>query len=186
MGLLDDYQIDLNEVEEPNYDIDDDFYEFVVSDMFIKEGTKKDPNAVNLVIDYSLGDSGKSKQEWFGLPEDASSPTTKEIQKLGFLKLRLKSLGASDEQLQSIDPDDFIGLSGTLEVFTNKGYQNIRNVRLDEDASDAETEVEEAPKAAPAKAPAAKKVAPKVAERKAEAAPAKAASVGVKRNPFAK
>lgn len=182
MGLLDDYQIDLNEVEEANYNVPDDFYEFIIGDMFIKEGTKKDPNAMNLVIDYSLGDTGKSKQEWFGLPADSSSPTDKELQKLGFLKTRLLSLGATEAQLTDIDPEDFIGLSGTLEVFTKGDYQNIKNVRIDTDDSDAEVEVEE--KAEP-KAPV-KKVAPKAAARKAEAAPEKAASAGVKKNPFAK
>lgn len=187
MGLLDEYQTDLNDVPDaPSWDIDDDFYEFVVGDLYVRNGTTNKPDESWIIIDYSLGEEGKSKQEWFGLPADSSAPTDKEIQKLSFLKRRLIDLGASEEQLADLDPDDFIGKSGTLEVFTNKGFQNIKNVVLG-DAAEAEAPITEDSDAdVPAEKPApAKKVTPTVAARKEAAAPAKAAASGVKKNPFA-
>ena len=209
-GLLDGYGIDMDEVEAPSFDVADDIYEFEVSDFFIQEGTTNWPDRTWLVIEYSLGGNGKSKSEWFELPEDASAPSDKELLKLGFYKNRLKDLGIEEEQMNGVGPDDLIGLTGTLQVFTKNGFQNIKGVKLTDDGENefATPAKEEAPvpakraarkpaAAQPAAAqpaveePEAEEEAPVVtraARRPAAAAAAgtqKARAAGVKPNPFA-
>lgn len=198
MGLLDEYGVDLEGVEAASYDVPDDIYEFETGDVYVQNGTDKFPDKVWLVIQYLLGDTGKSKTEWFQLPEDPSDPTPKEKQKLGFLKARLLDLGLTEEQAADPDRDLLVGVVGSLQVFTKDGYQNIKNVKLltdgiNEFAEAEEEEVEEeAPKAAPRKAPAKPAAkAPVKAPVKAPAGTAKgtsqrAAAAGVKPNPFAK
>jgi hypothetical protein len=183
-GLLDGYGIDLDEIEAPSFDIQDNIYEFEVQDFFLQEGTKADPEKNNLVIDYDLGD-GKSKWEFFGLPKDMGDPTDKELQALGFYKNRLKDLGIAPEDMNGVSPDDLIGKRGTLQVFTNKGYQNIKNVKLFEEGSDeglaefaakegpgnkARTFVEDDEPAAPAQRRTRKPAAAKATEPEPEAA----------------
>lgn len=184
MGLLDDYTIDLNDAETANFEIPDNFYEFVVGDFFLRNGTTNKPDSAFIVIDYSCEDeTGKvrSKQEWFELPVDGANQTDKEMQRMGFLKTRMLDLGATPAQLADLDPEDFIGKSGTLEIFTNKaGYQNIRKVRVgDEEAAAEPEEAAAEPKAAAPAVKAVRKAAAPIVE-------AKAAAAGVKKNPFAK
>lgn len=210
MGLLDEYGfgIDMDEIEAPSFDVPDDIYEFEVSDFYIQEGTDNHPDRVWLVIQYSLGANGKSKSEWFELPADASAPTDKELQRLGFYKNRLRDLGIEDSQMNTIGPDDLIGKTGTLQVFTKNGYQNIKGVKLSPEEGTNDFAKEEAP--APRRTRAAKPVEapvqeaeepdtedapeddePKPVVRNARRAPAaaaastaKARSAGVKANPF--
>jgi hypothetical protein len=190
MGLLDDYQVDLNEAPDgPDYDIADDFYQFVLGDMFRREGTDNYPDRVWIVIDFSVGDEGKSFQEWFLLPEDPDNRTVKEDQTLGRLKTRLRSLGADDEDLKDIDPDRYIGLTGSFELVTRKNkntgkeFQNIRNLVLEDEA---EAEPEEAAPAPAKRATPVRKATPTAAARSEAAAPAKAAAKGAVNNPFGK
>lgn len=186
MGIFDEYGVNMGEVKENSWEVPDDIYEFVVGSVWIQEGTKKDPNAQYFVIEYLLDDEGNlKKSEWFQLPEDPTSPTDKELQKLGFLKTRLKSLlpDASDEELNAADEDTLVGISGTLQIVTRNGYQNVKNVRVEgepanesPDQGQSEEKVVEKPKAAPARKPAAAKAAPKQ----------QAAAKGTVHNPFAK
>ena len=163
MGLLDDYGIDSDTIPDgPNFDVADDIYEFEIGDVHIQNGTSKDPEQVSIVFDYLLGEEGKRKSEWFRLPKDASAPTDKELQSLSFYKTRLLSLGVPREEINAVGADDLIGRTGTLQVFTKNGYQNIKNVKVGE--------VEAAP-------------APKVPAARGKAAPVATTAV---KNPFAK
>lgn len=211
MGLLDEYGIDMDEIEAPSFDVPDDIYEFEVSDFYIQDGTDNYPDRVWLVIQYSLGSGGKSKSEWFELPADASAPTDKELQKLGFYKNRLRDLGIEDSQMNAVGPDDLIGKTGTLQVFTKNGFQNIKGVKLSDDGENAFSEKQEeapAPRRSRAAKPAAKPApeqepeeepeadeTPEEPEEKpaargarrtpaAAASTAKARQAGVKANPF--
>ena len=188
MGLFDEYGVNMDEVKESSWEVPDDIYEFAVGSCWIQEGTKKDPDAQFFVIEYLLGDEGDlKKSEWFGLPADPTAPTDKELQKLGFLKTRLKSLGIPEGNLNDVDEDTLVGITGTLQIVTRNGFQNIRNVRVDEEQEVAEESAAEVEEEAP-------KAAPKVAARKAPAkAPAakpttqqRATAKGAVANPFAR
>lgn len=183
MGLLDDYGIDLDGVEAPNYDIADDIYEFVVGNVYIQAGTDKHPDKSWICIEFLLGESGKSKIEWFQLPADASDHTDDELTKLGYYKQRLLSLGVDEADVNSVGADDLVGITGTLQVFTKGGWQNIKNVKVEE-AEEEEAPVAAAPKTVrkPAAKPAA--AAEEETEDEAPAAPA-VKRAGVKPNPFA-
>lgn len=152
-GLFEEYGIDPDEVPEaPSYDVEDGIYEFEISNSFDWVSDDEDRSA--FVIEYTVGDEGKKTSEWFNLPEDASAPTEAEMKKLGFLKQRLLSLGIPREELGTVEKDDLIGITGTLQLKTTRGrngkdYQNVRNVTVD----DAEAE---APAAPAVKAPAKK------------------------------
>lgn len=168
MGLLDEYGLDLDEVVVPSYDIKDDTYDFVVGDIYIRKGTENKPDDAWVCIDFIVGDEGKTKTEWFSLPKDASAPTDKELQKLGYYKQRILSLGVDEADVNTFESSDIIGVTGTLVLLTKNGYQNIRSLQIDDSGENqfAEAETEEvAPKAAAkAKAPAAKAaVKPKAA-----------------------
>lgn len=154
-GLFEEYGIDPDEVPDaPSYDIADGIYEFEVSNAFDWVSDDEDRSA--FVIEYALGDEGKTKSEWFNLPEDASAPTEAEMKKLGFLKQRLLSLGVPRESLATVEKEDLIGITGTLQLKTSRAkngsdYQNVRNVTVEEAEEEAP-----AAKAPVAKAPAKK------------------------------
>lgn len=136
-SLLEEYNVDMTEVEEPKgYDRPaDDIYEFTLADVYIQEGSKKQPEKRWIIFKYLLGDSGKPYSELFGLPDDPSNPTPKEVERLGYYKARLLSLGVSPEDMNTVGADELIGTTGTFELRTVKGkdgqeYQNIRNFKV--------------------------------------------------------
>jgi len=171
-GLFAEYGIDPDEIPDgPNYDLPDGVYVFEIGRGFIWESEEDGRRAV--VLDYLLDDeegTTGSKSEWFNLPEDPENPTDSEMQKLSFLKSRILSLGFSKEDLAEWVPEDAEGIVGTLQLASsagkgkNKGktYQNVRNVRVEDD-----TPTEEVP---------VKKAAPR----------AKVGATSAPKNPFAK
>lgn len=166
MGLLDDYAPDFDEIPDgPDYNVPDGTYDFEIGNFYRQDGTSKNPDAQYLVVEYLLGDEGKRSSEWFGLPEDPSSPTDKEIQKLSFLKRRFQTLGVPRDRWNSIDEDDLIGITGVLTLRTRNGYQNVSSLSVDE----APAAVEEKPRARAAKT-AAGAAANAASARKAETA----------------
>lgn len=135
-GLLAEYDIDLSNVDAPEYGKPaDDIYEFTLGDVYVQEGSKKNPNAKWVIFKYILGDSGMPYQEWFALPQDPHNPTDSEVTKLGFYKQRLAALGVAPDEMNTITSDDLIGTTGTFELRTTKGkdgneYQNIRSFKV--------------------------------------------------------
>ena len=180
MGLFDDFDIDMDEVTESgSFDIEDGHYEFTISEALVQNGTKNKPNTTFLIIKYDLDEAG-SHWEWFTLAESGDSTAKKAQQSLGFLKSRLTTLGFTPSALNDLDPEDFEGIQGTLELKTTNGkganaaarYQNIYNVKVDEEGAepaeeapqdDSDSEIKKrvaARRAARAEAPATVKKAP--------------------------
>lgn len=150
-GLLEEYEIDMTQVETPEYNSKpaDDIYEFTLGDVYIQEGSKKQPEKRWIIFKYLLGEDGTQFSELFGLPLDPSNPTPAEVQRLGFYKQRLTSLGVSAENLNTVTADELVGTTGTLELRTTKGkdgneYQNIRNFKVAGSASPAKPAVAKA------------------------------------------
>lgn len=177
-GLLDGYGINMDEVEAPSFEVPDDIYEFEVSDFYLRQGTDSKPDAEWLIIQFNLGENGKQKSEWFQLPSDPANPTDKELEKLGYYKNRLKDLGIT-EGFNEVGPDDLIGITGTLQVYTKNGYQNIKNVKASasEGPNAFSPKEQEAPKGRAA-------VAEKPVAARRAAATTEARSAGVAANPF--
>jgi len=145
MGLLDDYGIDTTEIEAPSYDIEDGMYEMTVGDVYIKQGSKNFPDRSWVIFEYLVGEEGKKASELFELPVDPGLLTDKEHTRLGYYVARLLSLGVARENVNDIDKDDLVGLTGTLVLYTSTGkganagktFQNIKNVKVSEASSEA-------------------------------------------------
>lgn len=189
-GILEEYGLDLADMEVPSFDINDGEYDWEIGDVFIREGSQKHPDKSWLIIEYLL-DNGKKYGELFGLPEDASAPTDGEKSALGRYKGRLLSLGFDESQVNSVGRDELVGIQGHFTLLTARGFQNVRNLTLPDDGQNqfadaakegpgnpAQTFVGKAEAAPAAKAPAA---------RRAPAAPkaAPAAAPTAVDNPFA-
>ena len=143
-GLIEEFGIDLSNVEEPEgYGKPaDDIYEWSLGDVYLKSGSKSNPDKSWIIFKYLLGDSGRDFSELFSLPQDMSNPTDKEIERLGYYKQRLLSLGVAPENVNTVGADELIGATGTFELRTVKGrdgkdYQNIRNFKANMGQSSA-------------------------------------------------
>lgn len=180
MGLFDDLGVNPEDLPETGYTkVKDGFYNFEISEVTKRQGTKNDPNVTKLTIEYDFDEDG-SFTEWYTLAEDGDSSTPKALQSLGFLRDRLIDLGVDPA---TFDPDDeeLVGLRGSLQLTTNaKGYQNARNVELEE--SDEPEEEPEPPKKTSAATK--KAVAAKAARPAAKPASKRASDDAAVENPF--
>lgn len=192
MGLLDDYGLDLDEVEAPSWDIADGAYEFVIGDLFIKNGSNANPDKSWIIIEYLVGESGKRFSELYQLPVDAANPTDGELMTLGRYKSRVISFGFDESEVNNVDRDSVVGITGTFQLRTTKGkngglFQNIRNLKVTGTPDDGGNAfapadaAEEAPAGSAKTTPAARKTAAASATPKA-AAPKAPTAVS---NPFA-
>lgn len=171
MGLFDTLGVDMREIPASGFtNPPDDYYEFEISESSIRNGTKKEPNALKFVIEYNLGEAGTTS-EWWTVAEDGEV-TAKARKSLGFLKSRLTDLGVDAD---SFDPEesDLSGIRGSLQLVTRDGYQNVRNVTV-EGIETEDDEPEEEPDTAAEDAERKKRVAANQAARKAPAAAKKA------------
>lgn len=111
----------------------DGFYNFEITEVTKRHGTSKDPNVTKLTIEYDLDEAGKT-MEWFTLAEDGEV-TEKARKSLGFLRDRLISLGVDPSTFNPED-DELIGITGSLKLQTRNGFQNVRNVEVDNDVNE--------------------------------------------------
>lgn len=180
MGLFDDFDIDMDEVKAAgSFDFEDGHYSFEVSEALVQQGTKNDPDDTKFIIKYDLNDGEAGTYwEWFTIAVDGDSEAAKAKQSLSFLKNRLLDLGIPASELNTIDPEDLEGITGTLELKTTSGkgknaantYQNVRNVKVGKAEPTEEPDEEDEDTTAAIK----KRVAAKRAAREAAAkAPAK-------------
>lgn len=172
MGLMDDFNVDMDEIKAGGFDIEDGTYDFEISEALKQEGTKNKPDTTFFIIKYDLDEDG-TYWEWFTVAEDGEL-TKRAKQSLGFLKTRLKSLGFSDN-LNELEAEELEGVVGTLTLKTTKTakgeFQNIRRITVG-DAEEAEDdEPEEEPVVDDKKLK--QQVAAKRAAREAKTPPAK-------------
>lgn len=154
MGLLDDYEVNLDEynANEGFSNPPDGDYEFEIGSVSVKEGSRGDPEWLGVIIQYLLENAdGETydKGEIFGLPKDSHAPTKNERTALGFYKARLLSFGFGESELNNLTQDDLVGIRGVLTLETTKGkngndYQNIRSGSLHVDVEEDEPEPEPA------------------------------------------
>lgn len=177
MGLLDDYEIDMDKIEANSFDVPDNIYEFTLGEIDVYE-TKDNRESIRFHYDLT-DDNDKSFKftEWFNLPEDSANLTEANKIALGRLKTRILSLGVPEEQAGKVGNEELIGAYGTLQLVSSKGkngktYQNVRNLRVSEDWLNDEPE----PAPEPVKA---KRVPRAKAAAKPAAAPNKRVEDGV-------
>lgn len=136
-GIFEALGIDMeNEVAEASgyAEFEDGFYQFETSLMDTLDGTSNAPDAMKFIIDYDLYDDEGlplgNKREFFTLFE-AGEVTAKAEQSRTFLKRRLVELGLS-ANLNALRLEQGVGIRGTLQLQTAKGWQNIRNLKVDD------------------------------------------------------
>lgn len=189
MGLFDTLGIDMSEIEAAGGGFTnppDDYYEFEISESSIRIGTKADPNVMKYVIEYNIGEAGTTS-EWYTIAEDGEV-TAKAKNSLRYLKERLEDLGV-DSATFDPEEDDLSGIRGSFQLKTNdKGFQNVRNVTVEETEAEDEPETEEEPDTAAEDAARKKRLAANKAARETTEAPAKAPAkkAPAKRAPAAK
>jgi len=149
MGLLDDFNIPLDEVEAVSgFSIPDPgFYNFEVGAAFVKEGSANFPDKSWIIFEYLLedengADGGKISDMW-ELPVDPTNMTKEELTRMGRYKSRLLDLGFDESEINDVEGEDVVGITGTLHVVHNKGkgsnkdktYANIDKVRVSADGA---------------------------------------------------
>jgi hypothetical protein len=109
-------------------------------------GTSTAPDSLKFIIDFDLYDDEGlpqgSKREFFTLFENDGELTENAERSRGYLKRRFIELGLS-ANLNGFRLEQGVGIRGTLQLATSKGWQNIRNVKI----AEPEYELPEAEKA---------------------------------------
>ena len=185
MGLFDDFDIDMDDVEAATgfAKIPDDYYEWEISEALRQNGSKNKPDDTFFIIKYNLDEAG-TYWEWFTLAVNGDSQHSNAKRSLRYLKERLLSLGVPASELNSIEPEDLEGITGTFQLVTTKGkdnkeYQNIQNFKANVGEAEAEEETEEPEES---DADIKKRVAAKRAAREGKSAPAKKAPARSRRS----
>lgn len=175
MGLFDDFDIDMDEVEAAGtgFDFPDGHYDFEITEALTQNGSKNKPDNTYFIVKYELNDGEVGTYwEWYTVAVNGSTEHADAKRSLGYLKSRLADLGIPAAQMNSLEEGDLDGIRGTLELKTTNGkgknagntYQNVRNVKVNADEAEepAEDEADTKKKVAAA---AAKKAAPATTQR---------------------
>ena len=138
MGIFGD--LDLDTVASDPFKVEDGTYEADVTGATVGETAKGDK--IGLTIKYTItdGDSpmfGRSITEWQHIPQPSGEPTPQELRSASFLKSRLISLGVPENEMNSMQPEDLLGISVVVTVREKDGYTNItRLILADQDPTD--------------------------------------------------
>ena len=133
--------LDIAAASDDPFNIDEGVYEGVVSAVTTKE--TKDKTGKGLIITYTVTDEdspmvGRKIDEWKNLPQpaDPHNLTPEEDRDASFLKMRLKSLGVAEEDMNTVEPDDLIGTEVVFTVKKKGEYTNVVKVELPDGSSD--------------------------------------------------
>lgn len=150
MGILTDYDIDLDEYEANEGGFtnpDPGWYEFQVTDIRIY--SKEDGSWSGIFVDYlltseELGVAGEEYSEIFGLPKH-NPPTKQERAALERYKARILSFGFEESEVNDVDGESVRGLTGTFELEESRGrdgkkYVNVRHLTVDGAEDDGSAE----------------------------------------------
>jgi hypothetical protein len=164
MGLLEDFNIDMKDIKaNSGFEITaTGFWNFTIGAAFIKEGSVANPDKSWIIIEYILDNEDGETDKYsdlFELPKDSRDLTKKELQTMGFYKARMLELGFHEDEINDIEGEELVGMTGTLEVYHTRGkgdnsdktYANVRHVKV---STDEETTTFDEPDPEPAaKAP---------------------------------
>lgn len=139
-GLFGD--LDVAGAEELSTGVPAGTYEAVVSAAEIVEGTKNSPDTTFLVLSYQIAGYNFPIREYKSIPKgrpetwDRTVMDTKNRTEAdrnnssrSFLKARFESLGVPVERMNSVEPDDLVGIPVIVTVKKNaEGYSNITKV----------------------------------------------------------
>lgn len=132
--------LDIQNAQDDPFNIDEGTYKGTVTAVAVKE--HKDKTKKGLVFTYTVIDEespmlGRKIDEWKNLPqpEDPSNLTPEEERDASFLKMRLKSLGIPEDEMNSVGAEDLLAIDVYFTVKKKGEYTNVTKVEL---ASDVE------------------------------------------------
>lgn len=137
MGLFDELEIDVASAVDP-FAIPLGMHLCFLTAAEMKKSSK---GGAGLAITYTIdgGDHNGTKiSEWKNCPANKEEAATEDGKKsLGWLKQRLTSLGVPEDRMNTMDPDDLVGIHCWVTVKEGKdGFTNIGKVSVaDENAS---------------------------------------------------
>lgn len=133
--------LDIAAAADDPFNIDEGVYEGTISAVTKKESNDKTKKG--LVITYTVTDEespmiGRKIDEWKNLPQpaDPHNMTPEEERDVSFLKMRLKSLGVAEEDMNTVEPEDLIGTDVVFTVKKKGEYTNVVKVELPSGSSD--------------------------------------------------
>lgn len=125
-GFLNDLGLE-NVSEDPNH-IADGLYRAFVYGSEVR--TKQSTGTKSWVLTYKIAPgqqhAGQTQQEWFDLDPKGDNAELKR----SFLKKRVLSLGVPESKINSIQPNDLVGIEVSMKIVHRNGYQNVGNIDL--------------------------------------------------------
>lgn len=142
--------LDIASAADDPFAVADGTYEATLTKSSVEKSTK---GGKGLTFEYTIHDAddeamnGRKISEWKTIPstnDDGSfeDPDTAPTF-LSFIKQRLKSLGVPDNEMNTVQPSELIGLEVIVTVATKtskkdgQDYQNVTKLRLASDEGDA-------------------------------------------------
>lgn len=124
--------IDFGSVPDDPFAIPDNSYIAYLTE--VKSGPTKAGDKIGLTLTYTITDgefTGRKVTEWKQIvtPADPAHPTAEEARSLSYLKARMTDLGIPLNRINSITPDDLIGIKCVISVSTKGQYQNVNRVK---------------------------------------------------------
>lgn len=155
LGIFETFGVSADDIAVPTGGPGPGTYDAVISGARVEKGTKRDENAVNLILSYKIPNFEFAKDEYFGLPQRPEpwdkttvirqTPQGNDVTEdsnnrwlLGILKKRLLSLGVPEDKANKVKPEHLIGIPVVLTLVKSGEYTNIaRNdgVRIKQESS---------------------------------------------------
>ena len=129
--------LDIQSAEDDPFAIPDNTYECDLTE--VKAGPTKAGDKVGMTLEFTISEgdhAGKKIQEWKRIPDptELTSDDTKvkadAERAMSFLKARMLDLGIPVERVNSVTPEDLLGIHCFVSVKNNNGYTNVRKVTL--------------------------------------------------------
>lgn len=137
MGLFDELEVDVASAKDP-FEIPVGMHLCYVTGAEMKV-SKNGSKGLALTYKIDGGDhNGTLISEWKNVPDKAALSTEEGKKSLGWLKQRLTSLGVPEDRMNSLEPEDLIGIHCYVTVKKNGEYTNVTKVQVAPDGATAE------------------------------------------------
>jgi hypothetical protein len=125
--------LDFEKASDNPFEIPDNAYVCYLTD--VKVGPTKAGDKVGMTLKFTIDEGahkGKTISEWKHIPQpsDPKNPSDDDLRALSYIKARMKDLGIPGERVNSVKPDDLIGIKAVVAVKNNNGYTNVRKVTV--------------------------------------------------------
>lgn len=126
-------ELDFDKASDNPFEIPENSYICYVTN--VKVGPTKDKSKIGMTIEYTIDvgqEQGKKFTEWKHIPNpaDPKNPSPDDLRALSFIKARMKDFGIPGERINSLKPEDLIGIRAVVSTKNKDGYVNVRKVTV--------------------------------------------------------